>query len=849
VPTLPAAARVVIVGAGIAGASVAWHLAQLGWRDVLLLEQQRLAGGTTWHAAGMVTRFRASSVLLRLNRASAELYSRLGALTGHDPGWRPVGSLLLARAADRMTQYRRTAAVARHLGVEAHELAPRACGERFPGLRADDLAGGFWVPGDGRVRPAEVVHALARGARAAGVTILEGVRVTRLLARGGRVTGVEAAVTGEATGGALAPLEITAEVVVLCGGLWTRQLALAAGVNVPLHPVEHHYVVSHPIPGLTGDEPCTRDMDGAIYLRSEDAGEAAGVPPRSAGTPAAGGGARVILGAFQRVTKVWDVPRVPGDFAFRLLGPDWEKFAAPLAEGRHRLPALAAAGWARFVNGPESFTPDNQWLMGETPELRGLFVLAGFNSAGIAGAGGAGAALAEWIVGGAMPFDLSAVDIRRFGPWANDGDFLRARVTEALGLHYRMAWPNREFTIGRGRCRSPLHDRLAAAGACFGVQAGWERPNWFAADAPGCAPAPVVRYSFGRQNWFENHAREHRAARAAVALFDLVGLGKIHLRGRGVLRFLQRLCVADVDVPAGRLVPTPLLNPRGGCEGAVVILSSARGGPMHGPGHDEFSIVTACGGERRDLHWLRTQLRPDEEVEIRDETERFGIIAALGPRAGELLSRICGRDFGEAAFPPLTWQRQIQRGTSPFAALRLDQTGEPGWWLHVSCADLPDVYDALRLAGQDLGLVHAGHYALESLRLEAGRPAFGAELSADTTPLEAGLDAAVAWDKPGGFLGREALLRQRGAGVPRRLARFTLDDPEPVLWGGEVIRRDGRPVGVTTSGAYGHTAGAAVGLGYIRDPDGGRVTPEFVLAGRYDLEVNGVTLPPSGSRM
>jgi len=458
--SLPAQTRVLIIGGGVAGTSVAWHFAQLGWRDVVLVEQNKLAGGTSWHAAGMVGRLRVSSSMMRINQDSADLYARLKELTGHDVGWRQVGSLLLARNQDRVTQYRRTTAVAGYLGVECHEITPDEAQARFPCIRVDDLAGAFWIPHDGRVLPGEVPLALAKGAQAGGVTIREGVRVTRLLQQDGRVIGAE---TNRGT--------IHAEFVVLTGGMWTRQLALSAGVNIPLHPVEHHYVVSNALPGADGNCPCTRDMDGSTYFRGED------VP----------GGGGVLLGAFQRSTKIWDVPRVPDDFSFALLEEDWEKFAEPLREGLLRIPGLKEAGFAKFVNGPESFTPDNNFLLGETAELRGLFVAAGFNSAGIACAGGAGKALAAWIADGAMPYDLTAVDIRRFGPWANNRAYLRDRVTESLGLHYQMAWPNREPVTARGARLGALHERLTAAGACFGTKAGWERPNWFARSEAGPA--------------------------------------------------------------------------------------------------------------------------------------------------------------------------------------------------------------------------------------------------------------------------------------------------------------------------------------------------------------------------
>ncbi len=808
--SLPSQTRVLIIGGGVAGTSVAWHLTQLGWRDVVLVEQNKLAGGTSWHAAGMVGRLRVSSSMMRINQDSADLYSQLQKLTGHEVGWRQVGSLLLARNRDRMIQFRRTTGVAGYLGVECHEISPAEAQAKFPCIRVDDLAGAFWIPHDGRVLPGEVPLALARGAQAGGAKVIEGVRVTKLLAQDGRVLGAE---TNQGT--------IHAEIVVLTGGMWTRQLALAAGVNVPLHPVEHHYVVSNPLPGADGNCPCTRDMDGSTYFRGEV------LPDGSGG---------VLLGAFQRSTKIWDVPRVPDDFSFGLLESDWDKFSEPLAQGLLRIPGLKQAGFSKFVNGPESFTPDNNFLLGETAELRGLFVSAGFNSAGIACAGGAGKALAEWILSGAMPYDLTGVDIRRFGGWANNRAFLRDRVTESLGLHYEMAWPNREPITARGVRLSALHTRLERAGACFGTKGGWERPNWFArratADAmpgPGegaFAESPEAHYSFGRQNWFANHAFEHRACRERVAVFDQTGFAKLLVRGADACGCLQRLCGNNVDVAPGKVVYTGLFNARGGFESDLTVVRVGAG---------EFYLVTGSAQAARDLAWLRQNRRAAEAVEVVDVTGAYGVLGVMGPRSRELLSRVADADLGHDAFPFGTAQL-LGLGQATVRAVRLTYVGELGWELHVPVEQMGAVYDLLMAAGADLGVANAGHYTINSLRLEKGYRAFGAELSPDETPFEAGLAFAVDWSKD--FLGRAALEQAKERPLRKRLTSFVLNDPEPPVWGGEVIFRDGVGVGYTTSGSYGHTVGGGIALGYVKH-GGQPVTPEWLLAGRYELLVDG----------
>ncbi|MFO1498951.1 MAG: FAD-dependent oxidoreductase [Verrucomicrobiota bacterium] len=736
--SLPSAAKVVVVGGGAVGASVAYHLTQLGWQDVVLLEQGQLGGGTSWHAAGLVGRLRTSNSMTRINKYTVDLYSQLEAETGHSVGWKQVGSLIVAKSEDRMIQLRRTMAMAELFGVEAHLISPRAALERWPLLRIDDVLGAAWLPHDGKVVPKEIPVALAKAAAKRGARIVENIRVLRVEQRQGRVTGVS---TEQG--------RIDAESVVLCGGMWTRHLGLDCGVTIPLHPVEHHYVVTEPLEGAFDELPVGRDPDLCIYFRGE--------------------GNAVMLGAFQEESKPWMVDRIPDKFSFQLLEPDWDKFAVPLANGRHRIPALAKCRFAKFVNGPESFTPDNNFILGEAPELKQLFVAAGFNSVGIASAGGAGKYLAEWIVAGEPTLDLWSVDIRRFGPGMNNRAFLRARVTEVLGLHYQMAWPNREFETGRGLRRSPLHERLSRAGAWFGSKNGWERPNWFA--GPGAKP--VVQYSFGRQNWFEHHASEHRACRENVALFDQTGFSKYRVAGADALGLLQRLCGADVDVALGKAVYTGMFNARGTFESDVTIVRLAP---------EEFYVISGSSQTVRDIDWMRRNLKPGEEAVVTDVTEAYAVIGVMGPSARALLSRTTDADLSPEAFPFATAQCMAV-GQATVRALRITYVGELGWELHIPASQAGEVYDVLMTAGHDLGVRNAGHYAVNSLRLEKGYRAWGADISPDDTALEAGLGFVVGWRKAVPFLGREALLRQKETGCKRRLAVFVLQDPEPVAVG------------------------------------------------------------------
>jgi 4-methylaminobutanoate oxidase (formaldehyde-forming) len=793
---LPTSAKAVIVGGGIVGCSLAYHLSKFGWKDVVLLEQKQLGGGTTWHAAGLIGRLRSSNSMTKINQYSAQLYAALEKETGHDIGWKQVGSLIVAHSKARMIQLRRTAAMAELFGVEVHLISPASAQEKWPLLRTEDLLGAAWLPHDGKVIPKEVALALVKGARARGATVIENLRVLDIERANGRATGVK---TDRGV--------IQAEYVVLCGGMWTRQLGLRCGVAIPLYPVEHHYVVTDPLEGAFDELPVGRDPDLSIYFRGE--------------------GNALLLGAFQAYSKPWMVEKIPDNFSFQLLEPDWQQFAEPLKAGQWRIPALAKTRFSRFVNGPESFTPDNNFIMGEAPELCRLFVAAGFNSVGIASAGGAGRYLAEWMIEGHPTIDLWSVDIRRFAPSSNNLSFLRARVTEVLGLHYQTAWPNREFATGRGLRKSPLHDRLAAQGACFGSKNGWERPNWFARDGM----KPVVEYSFGRQNWFECHAREHRAARENVALFDQTGFSKYLLKGRDVVNVLQRLCGNDVDVPVGKAVYTALLNERGCFESDLTLIRLDT---------DEYYLISGTAQTVRDQNWINRQIHPEEHAALIDVSEAFSVLGLMGPNSRALLSQLTDADLTNQAFPFGT-ARTIHIGPATVRALRLTYVGELGWELHVPMSQAGLLYDTLMEVGQGWGLTNAGHYAINSLRLEKGYRAWGADISPDDTPLEASLEFALAWNKPVPFNGREALRKQKEFGLKRQLVLFVLQDPEPMLWGGEPLYRDGTVVGYTRSAAYGHSVGGAIALGYVNHEGG--VNADFIKVGRYEIDLAGRRYP------
>jgi glycine cleavage system T protein len=785
---LPSHARAVIIGGGIVGCSVAYHLTKLGWRDVVLLERRDLSCGTTWHAAGLVGQLRSSHNLTRLARYGAVLYERLEAETGQATGFRRSGSVSVARTAERLVELKRGASMARCFGVEVEVISPSEAGRLWPLMRTDDLAGAVWIPGDGRTNPIDTTLALARGARNGGATIIENVTVTGVRREGGAATGVST------DGG-----DIACEVVVNCAGMWGRDVGRMADVNVPLHAAEHFYIVTEPLAGVARDLPVLRDTDGCIYVREEVGG--------------------LLMGGFEPAAKPWGMDGVPPDFAFSLLPEDWEHFRVLMEHACVRIPSLETAPVRRHVNGPESFTPDGRYMLGEAPELRSFFVAAGFNSIGIASAAGAGQALAQWIVDGEPGIDLWDIDIRRFAPFQGNARYLRERTTEVVGLLYAMHWPFRQPETARGVRRSVLHDRLAARGAGFGVVAGWERANWFATAG---MPARYV-YTYGRQNWFPCAAAEHRAVREDVGLFDQSSLAKLLLQGPDVTTVLQRLCANDVDVAAGRIVYTQMLNARGGIECDLTVTRLAA---------DTYLVVTVAAAATHDADWIRRGIA-DSNVTLTDVTSAFTVLGIMGPRSRDLLSRLTDADLSNASFP-FGAARDIEVGYATVRAVRITYVGELGWELYVPAEFAAGVYDEVVAAGERFGLRHAGYHAMDSLRMEKGYRSWGHDISGEDTPLQAGLGFAVAFKKDG-FVGREVLLRQREEPLARRLIMFTLHDPEPLLLGDEPIYRDGALVGRITSGAYGHTLSRSVGMGYVTHPAG--VDAPFLRSAHWELEI------------
>ena len=787
---LPPQARAVVIGGGIVGCSTAYHLAKLGWADTIIIERHKLTSGSTHHAAGLVGQLRSSANITQLLAESVALYRSLESETGLASGWKMNGGLRLACNAARWTELKRQATSARSFGLEMQLLTAREAQQLWPLMEVADVVGAAFLPTDGQVNPSDITLSLAKGARLRGVRIFEDTSVLGFEFERGRVSAV---LTSRG--------RIVCEVVVNCAGQWARQIGLLAGVNVPLVSVQHQYLITDTIPGVTPGLPTLRDPDRLTYFKEEVGG--------------------LVMGGYEPNPRPWAVDGFPDNFNFQLLQPDWEHFQPILDQAMARVPPLAGASAKELINGPESFTPDGNFILGAAPEVGGIYVGAGFNAFGIASGGGAGQVLAQWIVAGEAPCDLWPVDIRRFGPPHGDINWVRARTLELYGKHYAIAWPGEEHSSGRPLRRSPLYEYLRAAGAVFGEKLGWERPNWFAA----AGEAAHDEYGFGRPDWFAAVAREHQAARERVALFDQSSFAKFQLRGLHAEQALSWLCANDVAKPVGSLVYTPMLNRNGGIACDLTVARVAK---------DCFYIVTGTGFATHDFEWISRHIPADLDARLTDVSSLYAVLALMGPAARRVLERVTHDDVSNAGFA-FGQVRSLHVAGAPLLALRITYVGELGWELHVPVEYAVTLYDALMRAGSDLGIANAGYRAIESLRLEKGYRAWGADVGPDHTPLEAGLAWAVKLKTAIPFLGREALERQQRSPLKKWLCAFTTDDPAVMLFGRETIYRDGERVGWLGSGGYGHTLRSAVGLGYVRRPQG--LSREYLLAGRYELEV------------
>lgn len=795
--SLPSTAEVVIIGGGVVGCSIAYHLTKLGIRDVVLLERRQLTCGTTWHAAGLVGQLRATRNLTELAKYTSNLLHALERETGQATGFRQNGSFSIALNAQRMEELLRQASMARNFGLEVEVVTPAEIRDRYPYLNVDDVVGGVFLPKDGQCNPIDVTMAYAKGARMGGARIVEGVKVERILRKGDRAVGV---LTDQG--------EVRSSTVVIAAGMWSHALGRAAGVNLPLHAAEHFYVVTEAIKDLPGNLPVLRVPDEWAYYK-EDAG-------------------KILLGCFEPVAKPWGMDGIREDFCFDTLPEDMDHFMPALTMAASRMPMLENTGIKTWFNGPESFTPDDRYLLGETPEVRDLFVACGFNSIGIQSSGGAGMVLAQWIRDRRAPMDLVDIDVRRMHPFQGARAYLADRTVETLGLLYRMHWPFYQYTTARGVRRSPFHDRLAAAGACHGEVAGWERPNWFA--PPGVKTE--YEYSYGRQNWFEHTAAECRATRDSVAVYDQSSMTKFLVEGRDALAVLERLSANRIDVPPDRVVYTQWLNERGGIEADLTVTRLAE---------DSFMVVSSAASHVRDWSTLRRAAAAAGHCFTVDQTSALPMLGLMGPRARALMQRLSpGTDFSNDGFP-FGSSRIIEIGYAQVRATRLTYVGELGWELYIPAEFALHVFERVVQASAEFEARFAGMHAMNSCRMEKGYRHWGHDISVEDTPLEAGLGFAVAWDKPQPFSGRDALLRQRERGAPhKRLLQFRLADDRALLYGEEPVWANGKRAGAITSGMYGHRVEASLGMGYVHA--GEPVDAAWLAGQQFEVEVAGTRL-------
>jgi 4-methylaminobutanoate oxidase (formaldehyde-forming) len=802
-PVLPKEARVVVVGGGVIGCSVAYHLAHMGCSDVLLLERDRLTSGTTWHAAGLMVTFGSlSETSTEMRKYTRDLYARLEEETGQSTGFKPVGFIELAADRDRLEEYRRVSAFNRYCGVDVHEISPSEVKRLFPLARTDDILAGFYVKEDGRVNPVDGTMAIAKGARLKGATLREGVAVTGLLTRGRTVTGVTT------TQG-----DVQAEIVVNCTGMWARQLAEKSGVTVPLQAAEHYYLITDKIPGLESSWPVIEDPASYGYFREEVGG--------------------LMIGLFEPVCAPWKVEGIPEDFSFGEITPDWDRMGPYVEKAMQRVPVSMEVGIRKFFCGPESFTPDLAPAFGESPELRNYFVAAGLNSIGIITGGGMGRILAHWILTGRPDVDVTQMNIDRLHPYQTAPEYRRTRTVESLGLVYQCHYPTRSMQTARGAKKSAIYDRLAARGAYFRDVSGWEGADWYAPEGEAPDPGPL---SWGRQRWFERWEAEHRATREGVILMDMSFMAKFWVEGRDAGRFLSFLSANDVDGPDGMITYTQWLNAGGTIEADLTVTKLAS---------DRFWVVASDTAHRHALTWMRRHVPDGDHVFISDVTGGYAQINVQGPRSRELMQKLTAADLSNEAFPFRT-ARELDIGFARVLCVRITYLGELGYELYIPTEQATHVYDRLVDAGKEVELRHAGLKALASLRMEKGYRDYGHDIDNTDSVLEAGLGFAVALDKPGGFLGRDAVLAKKAEGpLRRRIVQVLAKDPEPLMFHGEIVHRNGKPVGYVRAASYGHTLGGAVGLAMIEA--GEPVNAAYLDGGSWELEIAGKRYPAIAS--
>ncbi len=798
---LPNKAKAVIIGGGVVGCSVAYHLTKIGWSDVVLLERRQLTSGTTWHAAGLIGQMRQSVNMTNLTRYTTDLYNQLESETGQATGYRQSGSYSLATHAGRLEEMKRNASMAKVFDLRVDVVTTEEIRERLPLINTEDVLGGIHIPTDGYGNAVDITQALSKGARTGGAKIFQDTKVNSIQHDGERITGVRTE-RGD----------IAADYVVLCTGMWTRDLAASIGVNVPLHACEHYYVLFESVAGLEPDFPVVRDYDACAYYKF-DAG-------------------KLLVGAFEPNSRPWGMDGISEDFCFDEIAGDFEHFEPVLQDAMHRMPALQQAGIQKFFCGPESFTPDVRYHLGPAPEFQNCFIAAGMNSVGLQSAGGIGKVISEWMRDGKPPADLWEIDVRRNMPFQRNRKYLRERVSETLGLLYATHWPYRQYKSARGVRKSPLYDRLCAAGACHGEAFGWERPNWYAPKGI----KPEYEYSYARQNWFEHSAAEHKAVRENVGLFDQTSFAKFRLEGADACSALNRICANDIDVRPGRIVYTQWLNESGGIETDLTVTRL---------NETAFLIITAAETEVRDWNWLKRHIPDDSRCVLTNVTSGMSVISIMGPRSRELLQSLTPDDMSHEAFAFAT-SREIELGYALVRASRITYVGELGWELYIPTEFTVGVYDEIVSAGASMGLVHAGYHALDSLRIEKAYRHWGHDITDEDTPLEAGLGFAVKMNKAGGFIGRDALVKQKENGLTRRLVQFKLTDPEPLLYHNEPIWHGDEIVGYIASGAYGHTLGSCIGLGYVNSSDGSD-PKNRIASGEFEIEVAGVRVSAEAS--